>query len=403
MQLIVAAGEADLDRVTELLAAGADAKDVDDPPGEWGTQDVKSALHMALQKAGRDVHGGNDAVKQIVLALLAAGADPNANRSQYDWRGCGHSESAFDMLLKSRLGTDPAVLEACISAGADPNKRRVVSQHSMRTDGQTVSVPLHTAVRLADANVVGVLLRGGADPNAAYTENYANERGFHQQKTLTPLHIAISRKALDLVILLLSEGADPNGVATYLDQVDSGKRGTTDDPREEGFVSAIRCVPVRETALHRALLTKQPEVVRALLAAGADPSIPRSWDDTSEITGDLAARIDSGPCGDLTEALSSSVGWSPDNHKFHSDKLREQVRTVLLVAKASNWSLPDDALFQIFAALAKPPTAEGASLSPRRRNGVRAYVNGCLFASSSLEWVEQSRSDTGGIRMELGS
>ena len=58
---------------------------------------------MALH-GSRSQHG-DDRTKQIVLALLAAGADPNARRSKYDWRGCGHSESAFDMLLGSAFGT----------------------------------------------------------------------------------------------------------------------------------------------------------------------------------------------------------------------------------------------------------------------------------------------------------
>jgi len=358
MKLISAANEANLGEVQKLLESGASAKYVDDPPGVWGSEDVKTALHMALGSAGKNA----DDAKQIVLALIAAGADPNQKRSKYDWRGCGYSESAFDMLLQSRLGNDPAILEAFLAAGADPNKRQVISRHSMRTDGQTVSVPLHSAVRRADANLVGVLLRAGADPNTAYTESYSNERGFDQKSSLSPLHLAIDQQKLDPVLLLLAEGADPNAIASRLDQVDSGQRGTTDDPRAEGFVSSVRCVPVRETALHRALKAKQPEMVRALVAAGADATIPRSWDAKEESTNDVAARLDGAQDGPLTEALRTTAGWTPENHKYYSGQLREQVRTVLLVAKASGWMLPDDALFNIFAALAKAPkAAEGAA------------------------------------------
>jgi len=357
MKLIAMAKETNLGEVQKLLANGASAKFVDDPPGVWGSQNVMTALHMALSNA----RSKTDDSKEIVMALIAAGADPNQKRSQYDWRGCGHSESAFDMLLQSALASDPAVLEAFLAAGADPNKRQVISRHSMRTDGETISVPLHTAVRRADANVVGVLLRAGADPNIACTERYSNERGFNQQSSRSPLHLAIDSKKLDLVLLLLAEGADPNAIASRLDQVDSGERGTTDDPRAEAFVSSVRCVPVRETALHRALQAKQPEMVRALLATGADQTVPRSWDNTDESTSDLAARVDGAHDGELTEALRSSAGWTPENHKYYSEKMREQVRTVLLVAKASSWTLPDDALFQIFAALAKAPKAPDAA------------------------------------------
>jgi len=345
-ELISAAGNADLEEVKSLLGRGADAKYVHDPPGTWGSCDKRSALHMALRRTG------DNRAKPVILALVAAGASVNAMRVERDWRGCGRSESAFDMLLRSPMGRDPAVLEAFLDAGADPNQKKVTETHSMRTDGATVSFPLHTAVQQADANVVGVLLRAGADPNAKRTERYHNERGFNQDSSSTPLHLAIRRKALDLVVLLLAEGADANAVATQLDQVDSGRVGTTDDPREDGFVSSVECVPVRETALHCAVLADQVDIVRTLLAAGADKRAPRVHGGKEEATDTLAARLDES--GKLTKALQTSARWSPESHLYFSEKLREQVRTVLLVAKSAGWSLPEDALHQIFVALAAP-------------------------------------------------
>jgi len=343
-QLLAAASRADLEAVEALLARGADAKYVDDPPGVWGSCDKKSALHMALECVD------DPRAKGVILALVAAGASVNAVRAKSDWRGCGHSESAFDMLLASSLGMDPVVLEAFLDAGADPNKARRRDVHSMRTDGSTISFPLHTAVQRASANVVGVLLRSGADPNAKRTERYHNERGFNKDSSSTSLHLAIRRGAVDLVLLLLAEGADVNAVATYLDQVDSGEVGVTDDPRADGFVPSVTCIPVRETALHCALLAYQTDIIRALLAAGADQSVPRMRGDKAETTESLAARLD--PSGALTNALQTSTGWTPENHRYFSQQLREQVRTLLLVAKSAGWSLPEDALHQIFAALA---------------------------------------------------
>lgn len=295
-----------------------------------------------------------------MLALVAAGADVNAHRRKYDWRGCGSSNTAFEMLLASKLGRDPAVLEAFLTAGADPNSKNVQNTHSMRTDGRTISMPLHTSVRSGDVNVAGVLLRAGADVNARYTQVYNNERGFNSNTSLTPLHIAIDGDSLDLVMLLLAEGADPSMLAEWLDQTDSGRRGTTDDPRAAGFESSVICIPVSETALHRALRKKNTDVVRALLAAGADQSIDRSRGNEKESTGALAARLDkeSGDGSALCDALKTTAGWTPENHKFFSRQLQEQVRTVLLVAKAAGWSLPDNALHKIFAAL----TAPGAAL-----------------------------------------
>jgi len=328
---------------------------VHDPPGTWGARDKRSALHMALTRTS------DPQAKQVILALVAAGASVNEMRIKSDWRGCGHSESAFDMLLASPMGQDPTVLEAFLNAGAEPNQEKVNERHSMRTDGRTVSFPLHTAVQQADANVVGVLLRAGADPNAKRTECYHNERGFNQNSSSTPLHLAIRRKAMDLVVLLLAEGADANAVATKFDHVDSGRIGTTDDPREEGFESSVMCVPVRESALHCALLAGQADIVRALLAAGADQRVPRVHGGKEETTDALAARLDHS--GELTKALQTSSGWSPENHRYFSEKLREQVRTVLLVAKTAGWSLPEDTLHQIFMALTAPAAAKGSEES----------------------------------------
>ena len=52
--------------------------------------------------------------------------------------------------------------------------------------GPFPSLCTHTAVQRADANVVGVLLRAGADPNGKLTERYHNERGFNQDSSSTP-------------------------------------------------------------------------------------------------------------------------------------------------------------------------------------------------------------------------
>lgn len=122
-QLISAARDADLEAVQRYLASGADAKFRDD---QSGTGEAKTALTVALQQT----HGAKaKAAKEVILALVAAGADVNAVRAQYDWRGCGISTTAFEMLLKSNLASDPAILEAFLQAGANPNAKRVDVRH----------------------------------------------------------------------------------------------------------------------------------------------------------------------------------------------------------------------------------------------------------------------------------
>ncbi len=57
---------------------------------------------------------------------------------------------------------------------------------------------------------------------------------------------------------------------------------------------------------------------------------------------------------ELIEALKTSSGWTPENHRHFAAGFRDRVRTVLLVAKAKGWELPSDGLFKVFAALAGP-------------------------------------------------
>ena len=98
----------------------------------------------------------------MAQTLVEAGADVNAVRADINWKGTGSRQRAFDMLLQSPLGRNPGLLESFLTHGADPNAKDVRSVHSMRTDGQVVRVPLHSAVQHGDVHAAAVLLRAGA-------------------------------------------------------------------------------------------------------------------------------------------------------------------------------------------------------------------------------------------------
>ena len=122
-ELIAAAQAADFDKVSALQ--GADAKYIDDPPGMWGSCDTKSALHMALSQPAVS-HAD---AKKVIVALVAAGADVNALRKDYDWRGCGHSNTAFEMLL----GTLRAYGRAQIHVGLHERRYACMQAPSRRS------------------------------------------------------------------------------------------------------------------------------------------------------------------------------------------------------------------------------------------------------------------------------
>mmetsp|Transcript_13049 Transcript_13049/g.26114 ORF Transcript_13049/g.26114 Transcript_13049/m.26114 type:complete len:384 (+) Transcript_13049:206-1357(+) len=357
-KLLQAASELDLSKIEDLIREGASVKYIDDPEGVWGSCNKRTALHNALSAMSK---GSQNAVA-VVMMLLKAGADVNAERAEYDWRGCGRTETAFEMLLRCRcLGKNPGLLEAFLEHGADPNSKQVSHQHSMRTDGMTSSTPLHTAVRRKDINSAGVLLRAGANVDHPYICRSNNERGYNQDLEETPLHIAVQTGSLEMLLLLLAEGADPNMLAKSIAHVprmgpaSRMEQSPTNDPREEGFLSEVRCVRVKESALHMALLKNRPDLVSALLVAGADREATRSYGNGEQSPTSLANGNE-----ELLKALNTSSGWSPENHQFFASRLREQVRAVLLVAKAKGWQMPEDALFKIFSALTASVSTRGS-------------------------------------------
>jgi hypothetical protein len=164
----------------------------------------------------------------------------------------------------------------------------------------------------------------------------------------SPLQLAVEHSSLDMVLLLLSEGAKPNDVGKAIVHVASGVESPTDDPRDALYQSPVRCVPVQENALHVALTRGNTDMVRALIIAGADKTTCRFYDGEEQSVESL---VNGNP--ELLEALETTSEWTPETHKFFASRLREQVRAVLLVAKAKAWQLPEDALVTIFKSLAQ--------------------------------------------------
>ena len=150
----------------------------------------------------------------VIRALVSGGADVNARDSR----------RATPLWHAAQKNDNPAVIDALIEADADPNAQDIQG-----------TPPLHWAA-LVNQGVVEALLRGGANPNLR--DNFGD----------LPLHIAILNVAtggdVEIVHTLIEGGANPNG-------------------RDSGG----------QTALHVAMGLGNSAVVDVLLAAGADPSI----------------------------------------------------------------------------------------------------------------------------------
>jgi len=168
--------------------------------------------------------GNVDAVKE----LLTSGADVNAKENS-------HYQTA---LMWAAAQRHPHVVEVLVDHGADVHARsRIIPEFVMRTRkfvGEWIdrggSTPLLFAARVGDVESARILLRAGADPNEALPDGN------------TALMIASHSRQSAVAIVLLENGADPNASVP-------------------GY-----------TPLHTAALTGDPMLVKSLLAHGANPN-----------------------------------------------------------------------------------------------------------------------------------
>jgi ankyrin repeat protein len=200
--------------VERLLAAGADAR--------AALLNGETVL-MTCARAGDT---------RAVQALLARGADVNASERE-------HQQTALMWAVAER---HPAVVQLLIAAGADIRARSltypqtVVGEQTQRAGREELNytvlrggaTPLLFAARVGDVESATLLLKAGADPNQA------------QPDGVSALVLAAHSGHGTVATLLLDHGADPNAFGS-------------------GY-----------SALHAAVLRSDVELVKALLARGAD-------------------------------------------------------------------------------------------------------------------------------------
>jgi uncharacterized protein len=283
--LIAAASRNDVEMVTLLLRAGADPKAVNEYSATAlyaAAAKSDPAVTEKLLAAGADpniallsgetplmlaARQGNVAT---VSALLKGGADPNAQeknggQTALMWAIIEHHVKVVDELVRNNVDVNAASkggstalmfaargdLEAArilLKAGANPNA-------AIPDWGGT---PLIIAATMGRTGVVELLLDNGADPN------------LRDKNTWTPLHAAVRDSdygsetatraaAAATVKVLLAHGANPN---VRINQEKPNAR-TLDEIELQG------ATPVALAAECNSL-----DAIKALVAGGADPTIP---------------------------------------------------------------------------------------------------------------------------------
>lgn len=204
----------------------------------------------------------------IVERLLAAGADPNRRL-----------HSGETLLMRCAHTGDASAVRALVAHGADIDA----------TEPEKGQTALMRAVTTRHPDVVGVLLEAGAAIDIR-TATIQQLRGTGERSTTSPqgstyfdaggftgLLFAARHGDVDSARWLLDAGADVNDtgadensalvlaamsghetLARYLLE-----RGADPDAGGAGY-----------TALHAAVLRSQPDLLRDLLAAGANPNVP---------------------------------------------------------------------------------------------------------------------------------
>jgi ankyrin repeat protein len=220
--IMIAAGAGSLDGVRQLVGRGADVNLAEPRGGQ-----------TALMWAAAEGHG------DVVMGLIELGANVNAA-----------SKAGFTPLLFAVVKDDVASIRTLLARGANPNV-------TLPSGARPVVVAMqyrHTAAALA-------LLDGAADTSV-------RDRGGN-----TVLHLAAQVGDVNVVRALLAKGADPNARTPRSPAGDGGRRGGGGGGRGGGAAGEL-------TPLMLAARGDHAEVMRALVAGGANPSL-KAQDGTS--------------------------------------------------------------------------------------------------------------------------
>lgn len=265
--LLWAAHWNDLETADALIGAGADVNTANDlrvTPLSVACTNANAALVDRLLAAGANPNtpiatgetpiitcAGSGSV-DAVRSLIARGADVNAKES-------AQHQTALMWAVAERH-TD--VVKALIERGADLQART-----------QKGFTALHFAARQGAVESARLLLAAGADINVRSQPASGVPRtgGPSYEATVssgsTPLLVATVRARVPFALFLLERGADPNasdaGMTPLHWAVGTWESGEANPVF--GFTDAMSGIPERQAKL---------QLVKALLARGADPNVP---------------------------------------------------------------------------------------------------------------------------------
>lgn len=328
--LWLAAGNGDPVAIARLLDAGANPnvalREGETPVMTAARSGTAEGVRL-LVEAGADVHvretsrdqtalmwAVTQGHHQVVQVLLEAGADMEARskvrpRLMYD---VGPNAGVFDQGVIVNLGGFTPLLFAARHGDAESARLLLAAGADVGNPAANGASPLVVATHSGHTAFAVLLLAEGAEPDAIGA-------GY------TALHAAVLRGDLTTVEALLARGADPN---IRLEKGTPLRRTSEDWTLSASYVSA--------TPFWLAASFREPAIMQALAAAGADPALT-----TTEVWRGVVARAGGvGPprvVGGFVTPLMAAMRGSSDRGRFflfNPDRVVEAQRALEAVTVA---------------------------------------------------------------------
>ena len=310
--LMIAARTGDADCVRLLLAHGADMNAVDRSKQTslmWAAAEGNLAAVNALLSAGADLEAASrsdftalrfaarEGKREVVRRLLKAGADVNGVMEPKWTGGRAPRRGMSPLMLAVESGHFQLAMDL-VAAGADPNDQRsgYAPLHAVtwvrktnRGDDPSGDPPPRGSGDLTSLGFVRQIVGAGADVNLRLEEGKGG-RAVLNHRDATPLLLAGKTADLPLIELLVKLGADPlqpnaEGCTPLMAAAGVGVRAVGEEAGAEdevldtiefliGLGAEVNTVDQNlETAMHGAAYRNFPRVVELLHQRGADPTI----------------------------------------------------------------------------------------------------------------------------------